>query len=203
LNGNPITDWTEICRLGRVFPNLESLVLAECPLRSISPSSPSLLPSDDEVALEDEPRSYENFQNLQVLNLSSANINSWTDVDRLSKFPALKNVRVQNWPLWTNCGRDSTEHERRQFVIARLPHVEVLNGGGRIGSEEREDAERAFIRFYMDRPENERPAQYADLSKKHGKLDPLVHIDLRPNKKVQVKFTFGERSEVRFVDVYK
>jgi hypothetical protein len=33
LNGNPISDWSEICRLGRLFPNLETLVLAECPLR--------------------------------------------------------------------------------------------------------------------------------------------------------------------------
>ena len=33
LTGNPITDWTEICRVGRVFPNLEALVLADCPLK--------------------------------------------------------------------------------------------------------------------------------------------------------------------------
>lgn len=120
-------------------------------------------------------------RNLQLLNLSSANINSWTDIDRLSNFPTLKNLRVQNWPLWTKC--DSTEHERRQFVIARLPHVEILNGGGRIGSEEREDAERAFIRHYQQRPEEERPARYSELQAKHGKLDPLVKIDLRPEKK--------------------
>lgn len=120
-------------------------------------------------------------RNLQLLNLSSANINSWTDIDRLSKFPSLKNLRVQNWPLWSKC--DSTEHERRQFVIARLPHVEVLNGGGKIGSEEREDAERAFIRHYMGRPDNEKPARLAELQSKHGKLIPLVKIDLRPEKK--------------------
>lgn len=126
-------------------------------------------------------------RNLQLLNLSSANIDSWTDIDRLSKFPSLKNLRVQNWPLWSKC--DSTEHERRQFVIARLPHVEILNGGGRIGSEEREDAERAFIRYYQVRPESDRPARYAELLARHGKLDPLVKIDLRPEKKWE-KFIF-------------
>lgn len=68
-------------------------------------------------------------------------------------------------------------------MIARLPHVEILNGGGRIGSEEREDAERAFIRHYQQRPEEERPARYSELQAKHGKLDPLVKIDLRPEKK--------------------
>jgi tubulin-specific chaperone cofactor E-like protein len=141
------------------------------------------------------------YRNLYLLNLSSADINSWTDIDRLNKFPALKNLRVQNWPLWSKC--ESTEHERRQFVIARLPHVEVLNGGGHIGSEEREDAERAFIRHYMEKPENERPARYEELIAKHGKIDPLVNIDLRPNKKVQVKFIYNERVETRFVDVYR
>lgn len=142
-----------------------------------------------------------NCRNLQLLNLSSANINSWTDIDRLSKFPALKNLRVQNWPLWSKC--DSTEHERRQFVIARLPQVEVLNGGGRIGFEEREDAERSFIRHYNNRPETERPGIYTKLVGKHGRLDPLVSIDLRPEQKVQVKFTFMERSEIKFVDVHR
>lgn len=88
-------------------------------------------------------------------------------------------------------------------MIARLPNIEILNGGGRIGAEEREDAERAFIRFYMEKPENERPARYAELIAKHGKIDPLVKIDLRPEKKVQVKFIFKERVETRFVDVYK
>lgn len=134
-------------------------------------------------ALETYSRYFQSLlpRKLQLLNLSSAKINSWTDIDRLNNFPALKNLRVQNWPLWTKC--DKTEHERRQFVIARLPHVEVLNGGGRIGSEEREDAERAFIRHYIERPESERPERFAELLAKHGKLDPLVNISLRPEKK--------------------
>lgn len=33
FTGNPVSDWAEICRLGRVFPKLEALVLAECPLK--------------------------------------------------------------------------------------------------------------------------------------------------------------------------
>lgn len=53
--------------------------------------------------------------------------------------------------------REYTEHERRQLLIARLPNVETLNGGGVISCEEREDAERAFIRYYMDKPEADRP----------------------------------------------
>lgn len=116
-------------------------------------------------------------------------------------FPSLKNLRVQNWPLWDKI--ESTEHERRQLLIARLPYVEILNGGGKITNQEREDAERAFIRYYMERPESDRPARYNDLVAKHGKLDPLVNIDLRPEKRVKVKFTYGDVSEVRSVDVYR
>lgn len=35
FSGNPVSEWHEICRLGRVFPNLQSLVLAECPLKYV------------------------------------------------------------------------------------------------------------------------------------------------------------------------
>lgn len=37
----------------------------------------------------------------------------------------------------------------------------------------------------------------------HGKLDPLVNVDLRPEKRVKVTFTCGSNSEVRSVDVYR
>lgn len=53
--------------------------------------------------------------------------------------------------------QEYTEHERRLLLIARLPNVKTLNGGGVIDGEEREDSERAFIRFYMEKPEKERP----------------------------------------------
>ena len=133
--------------------------------------------------------------------MCNAKINSWDDIDRLARFPSLKNVRVQCWPLWEKC--DSTEHERRQLLIARLPKISVLNGGDVIGPVEREDAERAFIRYYMDKPESDRPERFFELIGVHGKLDPLVNIDLRPEKRVKVTFTFGNSSEVRSVDVYR
>ncbi|XP_059609039.1 tubulin-specific chaperone cofactor E-like protein [Phlebotomus argentipes] len=198
FTGNPVTEWLEICRLGRVFPNLESLVLADCPIKSLESSNTATSAASDDNNC-DSPHAH--FQSLTFLNLSNSDIQTWNDIDRLALFPKLKNLRVQNWPLWDKC--DSTEHERRQLLIARLPQVQTLNGGGVVGAEEREDAERAFIRYYMDKPESDRPERYAELISVHGKLDPLVNIDLRPEKRVKVTFTYGDTSEIRSVDVYR
>lgn len=71
-------------------------------------------------------------------------------------------LRLQHCPVL----HEYTAHERRMMLIARLPNVEVLNGGGKITDNEREDAERAFIRYYMDL--EERPARYDELIQIHG-----------------------------------
>ncbi|XP_055621014.1 tubulin-specific chaperone cofactor E-like protein [Toxorhynchites rutilus septentrionalis] len=204
LTGNRISMWSEICRVGRLFPNLEALVLADCPLKSLCPSDDSneqpspVFPTSSQTSNVD---SHEYFRKLALLNLSNAKIDSWDDIDRLAHFPSLKNIRVQCWPLWEKC--DSTEHERRQLLIARLPKIEILNGGDVIGPVEREDAERSFIRYYLDKPESDRPERYFELIAVHGKLDPLVNIDLRPERKVKITFTYGDSSEERTVDVYR
>uniref|UniRef100_A0A182NZN6 Ubiquitin-like domain-containing protein n=1 Tax=Anopheles epiroticus TaxID=199890 RepID=A0A182NZN6_9DIPT len=192
LTGNYISEWGEICRIGRVFPQLEALVLADCPLRSLKPTDPQ--------GNESEEESHKYFQNLKLLNLSNAKIDSWEDIDRLAEFPALCNVRLQYWPLWARTD-STTEHERRQLLIARLPNISILNGGDTIGAVEREDAERSFIRHYLDKPDAERPRRYYELIGVHGQLDPLVNIDLRPERKVKVRFTFEDNSIERTVDV--
>lgn len=203
LTGNHISQWSEICRVGRLFPNLEALVLADCPIKSLCPPEDN---SDEEQSSSTsspptKTESHEHFKNLTLLNLSNAKIDSWDDIDRLARFPVLKNLRVQCWPLWDKC--DSTEHERRQLLIARLPKINILNGGDVIGSVEREDAERSFIRYYLDKPESDRPDRYFELVAVHGKLDPLVNIDLRPERRVKITFTYGDTSEERSVDVYR
>lgn len=204
FTGNPIQDWKEVCKLGYAFPNLESLVLAECPIKSLDVEHPCRECSNkncEERETDSTPAPYDAFKSLKILNLNSTMLSTWDDIERLSKFPALQCVRVQGCPLWES--NEYTEHERRQLLIARLPNVQTLNGGGEITSEEREDAERAFIRYYMDKPESDRPERYFELVQIHGKLDPLVNVDLRPEKRVRVTFTCGSNSEVRSVDVYR
>ncbi|XP_069682915.1 tubulin-specific chaperone cofactor E-like protein isoform X2 [Periplaneta americana] len=213
FTGNPVTTWREICKLGVAFPTLESLVLAECPLQSLDTSSRNSSEANGSPGGRTESESESNsppsfasphncFRKLKFLNLNSTLLATWDDVERLSRFPALQCLRLQGCPLF-EYPQEYTEHERRQLLIARLPNVQTLNGGGLIGEEEREDAERAFIRYYMDKPESDRPERYADLVSVHGKLDPLVHVDLSPEKRVKVRFTFGEATEVRSVVVYQ
>ncbi|KAJ8922719.1 hypothetical protein NQ315_007754 [Exocentrus adspersus] len=210
FNGNPIENWQEIRKLGYAFPNLQTLVLADCPIKTLDVDLEC-----DQVACnknyersESGPESsdkkdspHDAFRCLKVLNLNSTRISTWGDIERLSKFPALECVRVQGCPLWET--NEYTEHERRQLLVARLPNVTVLNGGAKITAEEREDSERAFIRYYMEKPESDRPERYCELVQIHGKLDPLVNVDLRPEKRVKVTFTCGSNSEVRMVDVYR
>lgn len=38
--------------------------------------------------------------------------------------------------------------------------------------------------------------RYSELVAIHGKLDPLVHVDLTPEKRVKVTFTYGDLVEV-------
>ena len=56
------------------------------------------------------------------------------------------------------------------FVSFRLPNVSIFNGGDKVPANEREDAERAFIRFYMELPSQDRPARYQELVAVHGQV---------------------------------
>lgn len=214
FTGNPVSTWFEVCKLGRAFPNLESLVLAECPLQSLMTPPPS---PDCHLGVLSYPKQGDGFRDvtldsphdaftrLRFLNLNRTLIRTWDDVDILGRFPALRYLRIQGCPLFEeNAERQEyTEHERRQLLIARLPCIQTLNGGAEIAPDEREDAERFLIRYYMDKPENERPDRYNELVQVHGKLDPLVNIDLTPESKVSVIIICGDKYEQHVLDVYQ
>ncbi|XP_046383123.1 tubulin-specific chaperone cofactor E-like protein [Ischnura elegans] len=184
--GNPVNSWREISKMGNKFPGLQALVLADCPIESLN---------QDHNTCDSTSK----FASLQLLNLNNTLLSEWDDVDCLREFPALHCLRIQSCPLV----EELTEHERRQLLIARLPNVQVLNGGGAITKEEREDAERAFIRFYVVKDPEERPRRFHELVAIHGMLEPLVHVDLSPEKKVKVIFHYGEKREARRIDVYQ
>lgn len=100
FTGNPVNEWKEICKLGYAFPNLELLVVADCPLKSLdvdkgeeSKRSESECESDNH---SDSP--HNSFRKLKVLNLNSTLISTWDDIERLSRFPSLNCLRVQVRP---------------------------------------------------------------------------------------------------------
>ena len=100
----------------------------------------------------------------------------------LTGFPSLSDLRIKHCPVL----EEYTAHERRMMLIARLPNIQILNGGDRIPDNEREDAERAFIRFYLD--EDSKPKRYHELVAIHGNLDPLVNVNMKPTTHVKVHF---------------
>lgn len=180
FNNNPSSEWSEIEALGQMFPSLEVLILAECPLSKLT----------------EEEHFKEYFQNLKYLSLNNTKISSWDSVDRVNWFPNLAELRLQQCPLY----EPYKDEERRQLTIARLWRVERLNGGALITPEERENAERAFIRHYMN--SEVRPRRYDELIMQHGELDPLVEVSLQPEKEVAVTIRFGETTFQRTLSVY-
>lgn len=104
--------------------------------------------------------------------------------------------------------------------LLRLPSISLLNGSV-VTDVEREDAERFFIRYYLDYPEEELPCRYAPfhahvrsvhacgwrltppfpfrryhcLVTKYGKLEPLAEIDLRPRCRARVEVHCEEKVE--------
>ena len=151
--------------LGKHCPNLELLSLGENPLTSI-------------------PESAGGLDKMISLNLNITKLADWADLDKLRGFPSLSDLRIKHCPVL----EEYTAHERRMMLIARLPNIQILNGGDRIPDNEREDAERAFIRFYLD--EDSKPKRYHELVAIHGNLDPLVNVNMKPTTHVKVLLLF-------------
>jgi len=182
LSCNPIQNFSSISlNLVSNCSRLELLSLAECPL-SVLPESAvlPLLPPG-----------------LHTLNISTTKIKDWAEVDKLRKFPALEDLRISHCPFL----EEYTAHEKRMMLIARLPNVQILNGGDRINAEEREDAERAFIRHFLETPEEDRPPRFEELVAIHGLLDPLVNVDLTPEVTVRVSIYHKEECREETINV--
>lgn len=102
FTGNPVAKWGEICKLGYAFPNLESLVVANCPIQSLDIDADEPGNNREYVRSESECESgnsvespHDGFRKLKFLNLNCTNLTTWEDIERLSKFPALQCLRAQ------------------------------------------------------------------------------------------------------------
>ncbi|XP_029374245.1 tubulin folding cofactor E-like a isoform X1 [Echeneis naucrates] len=195
ITDNSLQDWAEVRKFGSMFPSLDTLVMANNNLASIQ---------DNKDILQ------RLFPNLRSINLHNSGLNRWEDIEKLNFFPKLEEVRLQGIPLL----QTYTNAERRSLMIAHLPAISLLNGSA-VSDSEREDAERFFIRYYLDYPEEElpyrftstrqlfgvvlvvvntlHPLRYHSLVTKYGKLEPLAEIDLRPRCRAQVEVHCEEK----------
>ncbi|XP_029302125.1 tubulin folding cofactor E-like a [Cottoperca gobio] len=167
ITDNSLQDWAEVRKFGYMFPSLDTLVMANNNLASIQDNKDVL---------------WRLFPKLRSINLHNSGLNRWEDIEKLNFFPKLVEVRLQGIPLL----QTYTNTERRSLMIAQLPSISLLNGSA-VSDSEREDAERFFIRYHLDYPEEELPYRYHSLVTKYGKLEPLAEIDLRPRCRAQVE----------------
>lgn len=156
FNGNDIKHWQEVERLGRMFPNLETLIIMENPLENLQRESKD-----------------SNLVSLKALYLMKTMLSKWKDIDALRNFVSLKEVKFLGIPLVA----DLKEDEARKLLIARLPNIESLNGS-HVDSSERDIAERFFIRKYQN--EENPPERYHELKAIHGELEKLADVNLDP-----------------------
>ncbi|CAG5117610.1 unnamed protein product [Candidula unifasciata] len=162
--GNSIVDWREFNKLGAFFPHLQFLLISETNLKEIQGA--------DEIA--------DCFPCLHTLGLNRTHLKSWEEIEKLRLFPCLNDVRLNGIPFL----EEFPEKFRRQHTVALLPNITTLNGSA-IKDAEREDAERFYIRLYMDK--EEKTARYFELEKQHGKLDPLAKVIFKPKLHVRLK----------------
>lgn len=85
INTNGLTDWEDVEKLGRYFPNLEQLCMIENPIREI------LVNSEENVSA--------NFPHLEAINISSTAVASWKELQKFCLFPKLHAIRLKGIPL--------------------------------------------------------------------------------------------------------
>lgn len=183
MSKNKIRNWSELHKVGRLFPNMEHFVNIESDLENLRSTE------------EKENAMAETFSNMKSLALTQTKVQSWEDLEVLRLCPVLEDLKVLGIPFL----EEIEEKSRRQQLISRLPNIQCLNGTP-VSECEREDAERAFIRLYMD--SEDKPSRYFELEALHGKLDPLATVDMAVCTKLDLEFhiPFLERKEQLEID---
>ncbi|XP_033726692.1 tubulin-specific chaperone cofactor E-like protein [Pecten maximus] len=208
MNHNEIHSWEEVWKL-RHLPELDTLILSGNPLKDVAYK---LLDDADHVSMETNDAETEGMDKdegkeengnkssnqyakdhcrpgsrrgtfRKSLCLSDTRIDSWDHLQALSIFPALESLRIQDIHLLSEQGED----DRRKLKIASLPNIKILNGS-EVTVTEREKAERYFIRYFMD--QESQPERYSVLEAKHGKLEPIVDVDISRGFKEVATLTF-------------
>lgn len=175
LCNNPkLTDWQELTKLLIAFPSLEALSIADCNI--------SQIPENLSQARE--------WRKLCGLNITGWPIKEWPVIERLNQLPSLIDLRCRNLELL------NTIDAPRDHLIARLPRLQRLNGSE---IQERDQAEKAFLRFFVTNSHLERPTRFHELTRIHGSVDAQVDIDvdLSPPSRANVRVVYLNRNFYR------
>lgn len=172
LCNNPkLTNFEEVNKLLLAFPALEALSIADCNI--------SQIPDNLNLAKE--------WKRICGLNINGWPIKEWPIIERLNQLPSLIDLKCRNLEIL------STIDEPRHHLIARLPKLQRLNGSE---IEEREHAEKEFLKFFMINSHLERPSRFHELIQIHGEIKPSVDVDLdlSPPSQAQVKVIYLNRN---------
>lgn len=101
ISNNHLTDWQSICRLGRLFPRLGTLIASENPLQSFR--------SDDDVT--------ECLPHLHTLSVDQVEVTDWNDIVALTKLPRLHALRIHVAPLLKVDHLLVEKHREIRFVV--------------------------------------------------------------------------------------
>ncbi|KAH9422532.1 hypothetical protein DERP_003208 [Dermatophagoides pteronyssinus] len=174
LSKNPISDWNEICMLGKL-PKLETLELPNCQIKMIRFNENNL------------------FSKLQYLDLSYNQINDWQSIAELNKLLSLKILLLKRNPLF-----DTNEYYHNfNFIISRIRRLEKLDREP-IKKESRNDGEKYYLRMiypeYLESYKNpktllkfldENPCFQQILSELG---EPIIAKNLTKQEKIQQNF---------------
>ena len=137
-----LTSWThQVGRLARSLPRLTDLILNDNPLGVIEAFAEEGDRNDVVDGDDDDDCQYMYFPSLTTLQLTNADITSWSSIDALNAAtPNLKSLRFRSNPITSSI----SAAESRSVTIARLPQLEYLNASP-ISDKERTDSERRYV----------------------------------------------------------
>ena len=123
------------------------------------------------------------FRCLKYININNCFLSSWDDVDALGQLESLTEASLLSIPI----GDTLSEKERRMTYICRMQKLQKLNKSS-ISRDEREAAERWFIRLHLDNPDP--PSVYTMLVSRHGQLGRLAEVNFAAKEFARLCFTF-------------
>ncbi len=77
---NLVTDWTELRKLGQIFPSVTSLILINVPIDTLG---------EDRMV---------DFHRLKKLNLTGCGLCEWEQLEKVNGLPELTDIRVKGLP---------------------------------------------------------------------------------------------------------